>query len=51
MKIGINARFLAETSNGFGNHLANLVRALGTIDTDCRFLLYTNAALDPVIPP
>ena len=51
MNIGINARFLAETSNGFGNHLANLVRALDAVDSGCRFLLYTNAPLDPVIPP
>ena len=50
MIIGINARFLSETSNGFGNHLANMVRALGALETDCQFMLYTRATLDPVIP-
>ncbi|MBU0727923.1 glycosyltransferase family 4 protein [Patescibacteria group bacterium] len=51
MKIGINARFLAHPYTGIGQYTYNLLQALGKIDKDNEYFLFTPKLVDLQLPP
>lgn len=50
MKIGINARFLENPYTGIGQYTYNLLQALGKIDKDNEYLLFTPKLVDLQLP-
>lgn len=51
MKIGINARFLAEPYTGIGQYTYNLLMALSKIDKENEYYLYTPQLVDIQLAP